>query len=88
MGPSGYVGFGTSIDPGTLSSIDAVRARLTPCEGDPGFSSKSSDGSRLSFMGVGMAAGTGTIGGMDMMGDTGTIGGASADEMRRASSLS
>jgi hypothetical protein len=61
----GHGDFGASIDPGTLSSIDAVRARLKPCEGDSGFSSKSPDGSRLSFMGVGIAAGTGTIGGMD-----------------------
>jgi hypothetical protein len=88
VGSGASIGFGASIDPGTLSSIDAVRARLTPCEDDSGFSSKSLDGSRLSFMGVGMAAGTGTIGGMDMIGDTGTIGGAGADEMKRASSLS
>ena len=96
VGSDEFVGSGPTGKSGS-PSMDVVRARLTPSGEESGFSSKSSESSRLSLVDIGTAsgvnlglgksivAGNGTVAGGELVAITGMIEGTCPVEMSRAS---
>lgn len=74
VGSDEFVGSGPSGKSGS-SFMDVVRARLAPSGEESGFSSKSSEGSRLSLVVPGTVTGVGSGLGEGTSGDDGTFAG-------------